>query len=599
MSILHWALFPLLATAAAFNCKLTPYDADWPQPDEWAALNHTIQGTLIKTAPAASSCYPGNPFGSPYNCTDVTKHWSYAAYHSAWPESVDYSIYTNNSCVPPGAPGYSKERGCTLGALPQYIVNATTEGQIAHAMRWATERNIRIVVKGTGHDLSGRSTGAYSLSIWTRNLNHISHHPAWPLPDTTNNTADVLVFGSGNTWGSIYTAAHEVNRTVVGGEDATVGPGGLIQNGGHGVLSSHYGLASDQVYQATVITAGGQRLVANHAQNQDLFWAIRGAGGGQFGVVTEFVVKTHPVPENIITGSVSFYPRNKSNASEAASWEAFAETTSLIPDLMDAGMSGTVMAFTKQSAMMLTGRNESIPGVAATINLIGFNTTIGSMNATIHDVVSRTTHWRHLTINVSAPTRQTYWAYARPQPLTSTSAGASSLMTSRLLGRRELTDLPQRERIVYLRRLLVSQDADAGGMVVIGLQGGPGPAQTPERMRGSVQRAWRRAYAHVMSYGASVNDTEDASQAISVGAEWYERVIEPVWREWAPNMGAYMNEGNVFSHTWKDDFYGENYEGLLAVKRKYDPSGSLFVWAGVGSDEWEYDLHEGRVCMVE
>jgi FAD/FMN-containing dehydrogenase len=86
----------------------------------------------------------------------VEKYWSYAAYHSAWPESVDYSIYTNNSCVPPGVAGYTEGRGCSIGALPQYIVNATTEEQVAKAMRWASERDIRIVVKGTGHDLSGR-----------------------------------------------------------------------------------------------------------------------------------------------------------------------------------------------------------------------------------------------------------------------------------------------------------------------------------------------------------------------------------------------------------------------------------------------------------
>jgi hypothetical protein len=144
------------AVRAKSHCKLSPLDAEWPSTEEWAALNASIQGTLIKTAPVASSCYPGNPFGSTENCTTVKNYWSYAAYHSAWPESVDYSIYTNNSCVPPGVPGYKEGRGCSIGALPQYIVNATTEEQVARAMQWASKRDIRIVVKGTGHDLSGR-----------------------------------------------------------------------------------------------------------------------------------------------------------------------------------------------------------------------------------------------------------------------------------------------------------------------------------------------------------------------------------------------------------------------------------------------------------
>lgn len=144
------------AVFAASNCKTSPQDTNWPSSEEWTALNQSIDGVLIKTAPTASSCYEGNPFGSSQNCTDVTEHWSYAVYHAAWPESVDYSIYTNNSCLPPGVDGYTKERGCSIGGLPQYIVDATTEEHIATAMKWASERNIHIVVKGTGHDLNGR-----------------------------------------------------------------------------------------------------------------------------------------------------------------------------------------------------------------------------------------------------------------------------------------------------------------------------------------------------------------------------------------------------------------------------------------------------------
>lgn len=63
-----------------------------------------------------------------------------------------------------------------------------------------------------------------------------------------------------------------------------------------------------------------------------------------------------------------------------------------------------------------------------------------------------------------------------------------------------------------------------------------------------------------------------------------------------------MNEGNAFSRDWKKDFYGDNYDALLAVKRvkrKYDPSESLFVWSGVGSDQWSYDLRSGWLCRVK
>lgn len=149
------SLIALPALAAA-NCKTAPGDAAWPSIEEWSALNQSIGGSLIRTSPAASSCYAGNPLSSPYNCSSVKDHWSYAAYHAAWPESNDYSIYNNNSCVPPGVSGYTKDKGCSIGGMPQYIVNATTEEQVATAMSWASQRNIRVVVKSTGHDLNGR-----------------------------------------------------------------------------------------------------------------------------------------------------------------------------------------------------------------------------------------------------------------------------------------------------------------------------------------------------------------------------------------------------------------------------------------------------------
>lgn len=410
----------------------------------------------------------------------------------------------------------------------------------------------------------------------------------------------MAILGSGNNWGSAYTAVHNIHRTLVGGEDATVGLGGLIQNGGHGLLSSTYGLASDNVYQVTVITTDGRRLIANDVQNQDLFWAIRGAGGGQFGVVTEFVLKTHPVPKNVVTGGLSFYAAAGSNASNST-WDALGEAVSRIPDLMDTGLKGTVMALTGQSARNYLAINKTITGTAAIINLTGFNGTIESMNSTVNKLASQIQTAAHgrATITPQPPSSKSYWDSTKPNPLASRSSGASGMMTSRLLGRPELVDLPRSDLRSYLQQILVvssSSDEDSGSMALFGLQGGPGPARTPAERRGSVHPAWREAYVHLMAYGASVDTTADASEAVAAAAEWYESHIEPVWRNWAPGGGSYANEGNVFSSTWKEDFYGENYDRLLGIKQKYDPGMSLFVYGVVGSDEWEYDLHSGLLC---
>lgn len=144
------------AVLAGQKCRSTLSDASWPSTAEWASLNTSIDGRLLRTVPAASSCWPGNPFGSTIDCQEVTNGWGNGTWHSLQPESVDYPLFANNSCLPDEASGYSADRGCTIGGLAQYIVNATTEEHIATALKWASARNIRVTVKGTGHDLNAR-----------------------------------------------------------------------------------------------------------------------------------------------------------------------------------------------------------------------------------------------------------------------------------------------------------------------------------------------------------------------------------------------------------------------------------------------------------
>lgn len=410
----------------------------------------------------------------------------------------------------------------------------------------------------------------------------------------------MVICGGGNSWGNVYTAVHQIGRTVVGGEDATVGLGGLIQNGGHGLLSSTYGLASDQVYQVTVVTSDGRRLIANDQQNRDLFWAVRGAGGGQFGVITEFILKTHPVPANVVTGGLTFYPRDNFHASGNASWAALAETASNIPDLMDAGITGTVMSMTGDQAVSYAGMSESVSGPAVIVSLASFNSSTKNMNETIHRLVAQAASvgQGNLNISITGPTSQSYWSHTKPNFMSSQSAGATSLFTSRLLGRPELSDIPRERLIRYLQRISVSQDPKQGAMLLFGLQGGPGPSSIPEERRGSVLPAWRSAYAHVMAYGSSFDDSGDPKTGLEIGAKFYENAKEAVWRDWAPNTGSYMNEGNPFTTTWKHDFYGINYDRLLDLKLRYDPSESIYVISGIVSDRWYSDLHSGLLCRV-
>ncbi|KXH56567.1 FAD-dependent monooxygenase [Colletotrichum salicis] len=313
---LHATLLLLSIVSADSLCKTTPYNTTWPTDGDWTALNQSVRGALIRTRPVASSCYDGNPFSSVLTCDAVDDSWPSSAFHASLPESIDYPFWANKSCVPPSDYAY-KNDGCRLGGLPEFILNATTAEQVATAVKWASARNIRIISKGTGHDLNGRCATAVT------------------------------------------------GRTLVSGQVKTVGVGGFIGGGGHGPLSSHYGLAADQVLQATVVTTTGDILVANEAQNQELLWAIRGGGPGLYGIVTEFVLRTHPTPSNVIQTILSLsMTGDDTGSAAAASWDAMALLSSSLPDLIDAGVAGFGNAAT--SNVSPTSSSGVVQGIGAT-----------------------------------------------------------------------------------------------------------------------------------------------------------------------------------------------------------------------------------------
>jgi FAD/FMN-containing dehydrogenase len=150
----------------------------------------------------------------------------------------------------------------------------------------------------------------------------------------------VVIAGSGHGWGEVLTPAMKQGKVVCTGQDGSVGLGGWTTGGGHGPLSGLHGLGSHQVVQLTVVTVRGEILVASARQNTDIYWALRGGGGGQYGVVTEFVVRTHPAPTEVTSGTISMLPQNASGSVEA-SWEAAAMLLSELPGIMDKGMAGS------------------------------------------------------------------------------------------------------------------------------------------------------------------------------------------------------------------------------------------------------------------
>lgn len=431
------------------------------------------------------------------------------------------------------------------------------------------------------------------MSIWTHALDRLEYHEGWSLPGG-NGTESVIITGSGNNWGMLYSKAHEHNCVLVGGGDPTVGLGGYLQGGGHGPLSSQFGLGADQILQVTVVTTDGRQLVANNAQNQDLFWAIKGGGAGQYGVVTEYVLKTHQAFSSVVTGGLSIYGAR--NASADATWSAVATVLSKIPDIMDSmPIAGTINVVKGSTGSSMVGANYTVPGAVITPSFQGYNVTKAQMRRVLQKLAAQAVASSEpgsiIAKRNNIQEYPSFFDFFNSTTSSSSATVADGLMSSRLLGRAELSTSDAK---LHLQQLL-----EHSPFILLGLQGGRGPQNVPTDLRGAVNPVWRKIYAHTLSFGTPINATGIPSVELKKAGQWAEEHPEAIWREWAPDTGAYMNEANCFNSHWKHDFYGVYYDNLLAVKRKYDPTERLYVISGVGSDEWEYDLDSGLLCRVD
>lgn len=181
-------------------------------------------------------------------------------------------------------------------------VAAESAADVAAAVDVARRHKLRLVVKGGGHSYFGNSNAADSLLVWTRRMDQVELHDEFVAAGAPAGTAPqaAVSIGSGAIWGRVYDAvAAKAGRYVQGGGCLTVGVAGFTQGGGFGSLSKQFGTGAASLIEAEVVTADGRVRIANAHQDPDLFFALRGGGGGTFGVVTRLTLKTHVLPPTI------------------------------------------------------------------------------------------------------------------------------------------------------------------------------------------------------------------------------------------------------------------------------------------------------------
>ncbi|KAF2438004.1 FAD-binding domain-containing protein, partial [Karstenula rhodostoma CBS 690.94] len=559
----------------------------WPIDLEWAYLNETLNGALIRGVPPASVCYPDQHNYNEAECAIVRFNWFNSTWHAENPISIDYPIWTNNSCIPIFPNGtsvtgdvHAGTLGCSIGRYPVYAVNATSVEQIAETLQWAGKKNIRIVVKSTGHSYPGRYVQAH-----THCLRGVEYIPSFePTSCPIDKPLTAARAAAGTTGMEAQTAMSKHGAIVVTGSNPDVGILGWWTGGGHGPLSSTYGMGADNLLEATIVTPSGDVLVTNPCQNSDLFFAVRGGGGGTYGVVTEVIIRTYPDPK---TTKVLLQLSTTGSNVTTKYWDLMGFIHADMQRLKEGGLSGYYF---------MVGP-PTYP-VYAFLGLFSIydkpNGTMEKLFAPIFEKVESRPDLFQYTFEITQANTflEAYGTATNEQVANGGSAFASWLLSPKSLEDAKVT-------AEVFSTIGPSTDASQPN----GVFGNPNllghmvaspevPSYYPSTV--SVNPAWRNTLTHLVV----VEGWQDG-----IAQPWIDSVYQDVsvkvqkLRDLSPETGAYMNEPDSYEPEWQHAFFGEHYGRLKAVKSKYDPGNVLWCRRCVGSEALVEEV-DGRLCAA-
>ena len=204
----------------------------------------------------------------------------------------------SGTVLAPDEPGYDEARAVHNGLIdkrPAVIVRCRTADDVVGALELARGAGLEVSVRGGGHNVAGRAVTDGGVMIDLAEMKSV-------VVDPEQATATAQ---GGVTWAELNEVTGTHGLAVTGGLVSTTGIAGLTLGGGLGWLMGKHGLAADNLLRAEVVTAAGEVLQVDESSHPDLFWALRG-GGGNFGVVTSFTYRLHPVAT--VTGGLIAHP---------------------------------------------------------------------------------------------------------------------------------------------------------------------------------------------------------------------------------------------------------------------------------------------------
>ena len=188
--------------------------------------------------------------------------------------------------IKPDSPDYDESRtlfNAMIDRHPAVIAQCGTAGDVAEALKYASDNDLAVAVRAGGHSVAGMSMNDGGLVVDVRPMKSIEVDPE----------ARTVTVGAGLTCGEFDRATQEHGLAITGGRVSTTGLAGFTLGGGSGWLERAFGFACDDLVSVDLVTAGGEQVTASAQENPELFWALHG-GGGNFGVATSFTFALAP-----------------------------------------------------------------------------------------------------------------------------------------------------------------------------------------------------------------------------------------------------------------------------------------------------------------
>lgn len=566
------------------NYRCLPSQPCWPKQSQWDSLASSLKGKLIKPVTALAECKND---ASSEECKLAQK-------------DIKNPFYLQSDSGRNESQGWY---GAWDNQASTYAVEAQNTNDIVKSVNFARDHNLRLVIKGAGHDYLGRSSGADSLLIWTHNMRDVTYNEHFhPKGCPKNKEYSAVTVSAGTRWLEAYnvvTTQH--NKYVQGGGCTTVGAaGGFPQGGGFGSWSKEYGTGAGGILQAEVVTADGKVLVANECQNQDLFWAIKGGGGGTFGVVTKLTLRTHKLPKyfGLMTGEVS--------ADDDATYKTLiAKFLSFYHTNLNNKNWGEQFAFRPNDKMTIAMVSQGLTKEDAL-----------KVWKPFIDWVNTQPKLHYKTKYIDIPPNKVwsydYWHKNYPDMVTkNTGPNARDGEFWWTSNTGEVFSYWYTYQSWYLpEKLFDSKSIDKTAETFFNVSRlAPVSIQINKGLAGSSKKAielTKQTSMHpgvfdagalaIMSYSSDKPQLGKSTMTPEVKEKVNNiyKAMDMIMKL-APNAGTYANEADYFQKDWQKVFWGSNYNKLLEIKNKYDPNGLFYCHHCVGSEFWQ----EGGMCKLK